>query len=40
MIFNRTFLLQFEDYNSDGFPDFVIGQYGSSNGNLYRLLTI
>ena len=40
MIFNRTFLLQLEDYNNDGSPDFVIGQYGSSNGNLYRLFTI
>lgn len=40
MIFNKTFLLQFSDYNNDGYPDFVIGQYGSSNGNLYRLFTI
>lgn len=40
MIFNRIFLLQFEDYSNDGFPDFVIGQYGSSNVNLYRLFTI
>lgn len=40
MIFNNTFLLKFNDYNNDGSPDFVIGQYGSSNGNLYRLFTI
>jgi hypothetical protein len=40
MVFNRTFLLQFEDYNNDGAPDFVIGQYGSGNGNLYRLFTV
>lgn len=40
MIFSKTFLLQFNDYNNDGSPDFVMGQYGSSNGNLYRLFTI
>lgn len=40
MVFNRTFRLQFDDYNNDGYPDFTIGQYGSSNGNLYRLFTV
>lgn len=40
MVFNRTFLIQFGDYNNDGSPDFVIGQYGSGNGNVYRLFTV
>lgn len=40
LVFNRTFLISFEDYNSDGNPDFTIGQYGSSNGSVYRLFTI
>lgn len=40
LIFNRTFLISFDDYNNDENPDFAIGQYGSSNGNLYRLFTV
>jgi|GEM_PF-447002 len=40
LVFNRTFLISFDDYNNDGNTDFAIGQYGSSNGNLYRLFTI
>ena len=28
------------DYNGDGRPDFNLGQYGSCNGNLYRLYTL
>lgn len=40
LIFNRTFLISFDDYNNDGDPDFTIGQYGSNNGNLYKLFTI
>jgi hypothetical protein len=37
---DKPFMLQFDDYNSDGNPDFTIGQWGSSNGNFYSLLTI
>jgi len=40
LIFNRVFLLKFEDYNNDGNLDFALGQYGSSNGDLYRLFTL
>ncbi|MBP7223081.1 MAG: hypothetical protein KBA50_07515 [Sedimentibacter sp.] len=40
LIFNSVFLLKFEDYNNDGNLDFTVGQYGSSNGNLYRLFTL
>ncbi len=40
LIFNRVFLIQFDDYNNDGNTDFAIGQYGSSNGSIYRLFTI
>ena len=40
LIFNRVFLLQFDDYNNDGNTDFTVGQYGSSNGNVYRLFTL
>ncbi|KUO75496.1 MAG: hypothetical protein APF77_22545 [Clostridia bacterium BRH_c25] len=40
LIFNRVFLIQADDYNNDGNTDFAIGQYGSSNGNFYRLFTI
>ncbi len=40
MVFNSIFDLAFEDYNQDGFLDFSIGQWGSSNGNLYKLFTI
>jgi len=40
LTFNRVFLLKFEDYNNDGNMDFAVGQYGSSNGNLYRLFTL
>jgi hypothetical protein len=32
--------LQFEDYNGDGDPDFTIGQWAGSNGNIYALMTI
>jgi len=34
------FSLSFADYNGDGMIDFNLGQYGSCNGNLYRLYTI
>ncbi|WP_277506445.1 MULTISPECIES: hypothetical protein [unclassified Paenibacillus] len=38
--FNDLFQIEFGDYNGDGNPDFTIGQYGSSNGNFYRLFAI
>lgn len=38
--FGEMFALQFGDYNGDGDPDFTIGQYGSSNGSLFRLYTL
>jgi bla regulator protein BlaR1 len=34
------FTLVFQDYNQDGQVDFNLGQYASSNGNLYRLFTL
>jgi hypothetical protein len=37
---DKPFMLQFDDYNGDGYPDFAVGQWGSSNGNIYSLLTI
>lgn len=40
LFFNDFFQIQFDDYNGDGDPDFTIGQYGSSNGNFYKLFTI
>jgi len=35
-----TFTLEFGDYNGDGQSDFNLGQYGSCNGNVYRIFTI
>lgn len=40
LLFNATFDLSFDDYNGDGNPDFTIGQYGTSNGNYYKLFTL
>ncbi|WP_336773356.1 metal-dependent hydrolase [Paenibacillus sp. MMO-58] len=40
LLFNSTFDLSFDDYNGDGNPDFTIGQYGTSNGNYYKLFTL
>lgn len=40
MHFSGTFPIAFDDYNGDGNPDFTIGQYGSGNGNFYRLFTL
>lgn len=40
LLFNSTFDLSFDDYNGDGDPDFTIGQYGTSNGNYYKLFTL
>jgi hypothetical protein len=34
------FKLLFDDYNEDGQPDFTVGQWGGSNGNIYTLITI
>jgi len=39
-IFNSTFDIEFDDYNGDGNIDFTIGQYGTSNGNFYKLFTL
>lgn len=40
LIFNSSFLIQFDDYNNDGEIDFTIGQYASSNGRNYKLFTL
>ncbi len=40
LVFNGPFLIMFDDLNNDGSKDFAIGQYGSSNGNFYRLFTV
>lgn len=37
---DKPFMLLFDDYNGDGFPDFTIGQWGGSNGNIYSMMTI
>lgn len=34
------FSLVFDDYNNDGNTDFTLGQWGSSNGNIYKLFSI
>jgi hypothetical protein len=34
------FSLIFDDYNADGNPDFTLGQWGSSNGNFYKLFSV
>jgi hypothetical protein len=39
-VFNSYFDLAFDDYNGDGNMDFTIGQYGSSNGNIFKILTL
>ncbi|NOU78448.1 hypothetical protein GC101_06090 [Paenibacillus sp. LMG 31459] len=38
--FGDLFQIQFADYNGDGNPDFTVGQYGSSNGSLFKLFTV
>lgn len=38
--FQSNFSIEFDDYNNDGNIDFAIGQYASSNGNVYKLFTI
>ncbi|MGG0168874.1 hypothetical protein [Paenibacillus dokdonensis] len=40
LIFNSFFDIEFGDYNGDGEIDFTIGQYGSSNGNVYKIFTL
>ena len=40
LVFNALFEIEFEDYNGDGNVDFALGQYGSSNGNFYKLFTL
>jgi hypothetical protein len=34
------FSLIFDDYNADGNPDFTLGQWGGSNGNVYKLFSV
>lgn len=38
--FQSLFDIAFDDYNNDGNQDFTIGQYASSNGNVFKLFTI
>ena len=38
--FQNAFSIEFDDYNNDDNIDFAIGQYASSNGNVYKLFTI
>lgn len=40
LIFTSSFEIEFDDYNNDGDPDFTLGQYGTSNGNNFRLFTL
>ncbi|WP_148449078.1 hypothetical protein [Paenibacillus ihuae] len=40
LAFDGFFQIEFGDYNGDGNPDFTIGQYGSSNGNVFKLFTL
>ncbi len=40
LIFTSSFKIEFDDYNNDGDLDFTIGQYASSNGNVYRIFTL
>lgn len=40
MLFANEFSLVFDDYNNDGYPEFTLGQYGSSNSFLYALFSI
>lgn len=40
VVFNSFFNIEFDDYNEDGNIDFTIGQYASSNGNVFKLFTL
>jgi len=37
--FSGSFNLVWDDYNGDGQPDFTLGQWAGSNGNIYNLYT-
>lgn len=39
LLFQKSFSFAFADYNDDGFIDFSIGQYASSNLFIYKLFT-
>jgi len=40
LVYNSTFEIQFDDYNADGDIDFTLGQYGTSNGDFYKIFTL
>ena len=40
LIFTEEFPIQLADYNEDGIMEFLIGQYGCSNYNFYRIYYI
>ncbi|ALS23901.1 MULTISPECIES: membrane lipoprotein lipid attachment site-containing protein [Paenibacillus] len=40
IVFNSFFNIEFDDYNGDGNIDFTIGQYASSNGDVFKLFTL
>lgn len=40
LIFTSSFEIEFDDYNNDGDPDFTLGQYGTGNGNDFKLFTL
>lgn len=40
MIFNNKFEIMISDYNDDGVNEFLIGQHGSTNFNIYRMYYI
>jgi hypothetical protein len=40
MTFNKKFEIMISDYNDDGVNEFLIGQYGSANFNVYRMYYI
>jgi len=40
LVFGSFFQLSFGDYNGDGAPDFTLGQYGTSNEDVYELYTL
>ncbi|HEY5584412.1 MAG TPA: M56 family metallopeptidase [Ruminiclostridium sp.] len=40
IIFRDKFNILFDDYNGDGYTDFTVGQYASSNYNTFNIFTI
>lgn len=40
LVFGPMVELAFEDYNQDGNLDFTVGQWGTSNGFIYRLFSV